>query len=386
MATNTLGAYNPVFYANETLIHLRKVLGLAARVHRGYELERNSFRRGDTITVRKPATFSAQAAPSSAQDLNTDSVNITLDQWYEVKFELTDKERAYTGDVIIQEHIEPAAYALADKVDQSLAGLYKNVPWVYDYASATDEAILINSRKVLFDNAVPMNDNRLHMMVESTVEAYFLKLALFNSAQVTGGTANQDALMRGALGTRFGVEVFSNQNTPTHTGGTATQAAGDKGFTVTGAHAAGVTSIVLGGGTGTETIKAGDTFVIAGNTQRYAVTADTAVAAGAATVAITPKLAAALAGSEVVTFGTAPNDAAHSVNLMFHRNFAALALAPLSDDLPGIEAFTASDPVSGLSVRARRFADGNNSKIIMALDALWGHKVLDGNLAVRVST
>lgn len=384
--TNTLGAYNPIFYANETLIHLRKVLGLAGRVHRGYELERNSFRRGDTITIRKPATFAAQDAPSSSQDLNTSSLDIKLDQWKEVKFELSDKERAYTNDIIIEEHIGPAAYALADTLDQSLAAQYKNVPWVLDYGTATDTTIITAARKQLFDNQAPMNDNRIHFMVESGVEAYFLNSSVFHSAQVTGGTANQEALMRGGLGTRFGVEVFANQNAPTHTPGTLSKAAGDKALAVTGAHAKGVSSIVMGSGTGTETVVPGDTFVIAGHTQRYSVTNSTAVSSGAITVNIFPTLAVALAGSEVVTFGTAPNDSAHSVNLMFHRNWLGLAVAPLPDDLPGIEAFTATDPVQGLSVRARRWADGDNSKIIMALDVLYGHKVLDANLAVRTST
>ena len=71
---------------------------------------------------------------------------------------------------------------------------------------------------------------------------------------------------------------------------------------------------------------------------------------------------------------------------MFHRNAFALAMVPLPMDLPGIEAMTVSDPVMGLSVRARRFADGHNSKLIMALDVLFGVKTLDPNMAVRAET
>mgnify|MGYP003481921806 CR=1 FL=1 len=385
---NTLGAYNPIFYANETLIHLRKVLGMAARVHRGYELERNSFALGDTITIRKPSTFTAQNAPSSAQDIDSKSVNITLDQWKEVKFEATDKERAYTGERLIQEHIEPAAYALADVVDTALAVLAKDIPWYADYTTATDHTIITQARKVLFDNAVPMNDGRLHFMVDSTLEQGFLNSTVFHSAQVAGANA-EAALMRGNLGTRFGVEVFSNQNVQTITPGTAVRAAGDGIGAVNGAHLKGATSLAVNGFTGSETLVRGDNFVIAGNTQRYAVTADATMSTGTATLTITPGLAAALAGSEVVTFyaaGDAPSDTVHSLNLMFHRNAFALALAPLPDQLPGIDAFTATDPVSGLSVRARRWADGSNSKLIMALDILYGVKTLDNNLACRAET
>ena len=34
---NTLGIYDPLFYAQEALIQLEKALGLAGRVHRGYD-------------------------------------------------------------------------------------------------------------------------------------------------------------------------------------------------------------------------------------------------------------------------------------------------------------------------------------------------------------
>src|SRR3989304_5787547 len=111
---NTLGAYNPIFYASEALIHLRKALGMAGRVHRGYDRERSSFMKGDTARIRKPSTFTAQDAPSTAQDLVTDTVDIVLSYWREVKWALTDKERAFTQDDIIREHIAPSAYALGD--------------------------------------------------------------------------------------------------------------------------------------------------------------------------------------------------------------------------------------------------------------------------------
>jgi hypothetical protein len=381
---NTLGAYNQVFYANEALIWLRKVLGMAGRVHRGYDTERQSFERGEPITIRRPATFVAQAAPSSAQNLNTGFVNLNLDRWEEVKFELTDRELAYTGEQIIQEHIMPAAYALADSADQALAGLYKDVPWLHDYGAAVDHTIITGARQVAFDNQVPMNDGMLHMMVDGTVEAYFLNSAVFHSAQVAGAAAAQ-SLMMGALGTRFNVEVFASQNAPKHTPGTVAASGGDAAGAVDGAHAAGVTSLVVDSFTGSETLKAGDSFSIAGQTQRYAVTTDLTLTSGAGTLTISPPLAVAVAGTEIINF-TVLTATAHTQQLLYHRNAFALAFAPLPMNLPGIEVFTAVDPVSGLAVRARRFAVGDSSKLVQALDILYGVKTLDPNLAVRAVT
>jgi hypothetical protein len=382
MATNTLGAYNPIFYATEALIHLRKRLGMAARVHRGYELERASYNRSDTIRIRKPSTFIAQNAPSAAQDMATGTTDLILNQWKEVKVELLDKDAAYTNDIIIQEHIDPMAYALADNVDTALSALSLDIPWTHDYATATDHTILTGARRILFDNNVPVDDGRMHFMVNGTVEAHLLNSAVFHSAQVTGGAVNQETLLRGGLGTRFGVETFSNQNVKLHAPGTALRSGGDvAGAVNNGAgYAAGTTTMAVDGFTGSETVLTGDTFSIAGDTQKYVLTADTTMSTGAGNITFAPGLAAAVADNAVITFSAmvATDTGATTVaqNLMFHRNAFALALAPLPDNLPGAESFTATDPVSGLSVRARRYYEGANSKLFMALDILCasGHK------------
>ena len=380
---NTLGNYSPIFYANEALMHLRNALGMAQRVHRGYELERRSFQKGNTISIRKPSTFVAQDPISSDQDLDTETVDILLTSNPGVRFKLTDVELAYTQNQIIEEHIQPAAYAIANKIDQDLAALYKNVPWLYDYGTATDHTIITGAQKVMFDRAAFMDDGNMHMMVDGLVRSYFQNSTTFHAADVTG-PGNNDTLFRGSLGTRFGVEVFGNQNTPTHTPGTAA-GGGDAVGAINGALAKGATSIAVDGFTGAETILAGDTFVIAGNTQRYAVTSNVTLSTGAGTVNFTPAAVQAYADDSVMTLGS-QTATAHSQQLMFHRNAFALALAPLPQNLPGIEAFTAVHADSGLAVRARRWSVGLTATTYVALDVLYGVKTLDPNLAVRAWT
>src|SRR4051812_29511911 len=114
--SNELSVYDPLFYSQEAIIQLHKALGMAARVHRGYD--KSPQQKGSTISISRPSTFTAKAAPQSAQDIDAGEVQIVLDQWYEVKFKLTDKELTYTTDKIITDHIGPAAYAIADKIDQ----------------------------------------------------------------------------------------------------------------------------------------------------------------------------------------------------------------------------------------------------------------------------
>lgn len=375
---NTLGNYNPIFYANEALIWLMKSLGMAQRVHMGYDAERRSADKGQTISIRRPSTFTAQKGSITSQDLNTQVVDITLDQRPEVRFELTDIELAYTGEQVVREHIAPAAYALADQIDQDLSALYKDIPWLVDYTTAVDHTIITQLYKKAFDNKVPTRDNRLHFQVDSTVQMYFQNSTAFHSSQVTGPGQN-DTLFNGSMGNRFGAEVFASQNAPTHTVGTVISGA-DQAGALAANLALGATSMSVDSLGATETLKAGDTFSIAGSTQNYAVTADVAMVGGAATVAFTPPAVIAYSSSDVVTFNVQTTG---TQQLMFHRNAFALAFAPLPRNLPGIEVSVATDPNTGLSVRASRFSDGVNKKTYISLDTLYGVKTLDPNLGVR---
>ncbi len=381
---NTLGVYNPIFYANEALINLEKALGIAGRVHMGFDEERRTFGRGDTINIRRPSTFTVNNAPSTAQDLETETVAMTLDQWKEVKFKLPDNEHAYTGDRIINEHIRPAAYALADNIDLALAALYKDIPWVLNSGASTlAVADVTGARRTLFDNAVPMTEGMLHGMVSGKGESELLSLEAFSQFQGAGARGVETQL-RGNIGTRYGIEHFANQNTQTHTPGTASTGT----LAVNGATAKDATTINLDAGTLTGTVVPGDSFVIAGNSQRYAVTNTVTASGNALTgVTFTPALAAAAADNAVVTLDTEGTKTEQYV--YHHRNAFALAFARLPDfaqweNSLGAQVASVQDPVTGLAVRARIYYVGDSSEMHVALDVLYGVKTLDPNMAMRL--
>ena len=376
---NTITPYNPIFYAQEALIHLEKALGLAGRIHRGYDAEHRSFNKGDTINIRKPGTFTATDAPSAAQALAPSTVSITLNKWKEVKFELTDKELTFTTEQIIADHIRPAAVAIADQVDQDLCALAFECPWNYDLAGTTAITDLTGPYKLMFENKVPMADQTmLHYMVDSALQYGLQNLAAFNTASGAGDAAAAEMQMRGSLGRKFGFEIFANQNVPSK----VLHALVDTAGAVNATTAAGLTTLVIKSlGADTDGVVVGDTFVIAGNSQRYAVTAAASVSTNVMTVTFTPPLAAQATVDAVVTL----ESDTHVANLAFHRNFAALATAPLSElgNQLGAKIASITDPITGLALRSRMFYDGTNSKVIIALDMLYGFKTLDPNLAVR---
>lgn len=371
---NVYGGYNETFFAQEALPLLENALGLSGRVYREYE--KDTKEQGDTTTIRKPSTFVAQAAPSSPQDLNTSKVDLKLTEWDEVKFEITDKDRALTSDRIITDHIRPAVYALANKVDQKVASLVQRIPWYTQLASTFDIKDLAKATQVLFDNGVPLDQPELiHGMVDGSLKT---EINAYMAGKNMSGPG-VDAARRGQLAEIMGVNWFANQNTPKITTNTLTDGVG----ATTASAAKGAKTIAINGIDAAGSVVVGDTFSIAGVTQRFVVTAAATASSGAiAALQFEPELPVAVSSGAVVTFHTMAG--AKTANIVFHRNFAALKFAPLPDDLPGINASTISDADLGISVRARIWSDGNNSKMFVALDCLYGYQLLDPNMATRL--
>lgn len=380
---NSLGIYDPIFYAQEALIQLEKALGMAATVYRA--LDRSPQDKGSQIQIRRPTSFTAQAMPISAgntSNLAPETVTLTLDQWQGVQFGLNDKELSFTKEVIIEEHIRPAAYAVADDIDQSLTERYIDVPWYVDAADPGAVTDFTSVKKVMFDNKVPL-DSRF-MMIDGEREADYSALAVFHQAN-TG--ADGEALQReGSLGRKFGFEIFTNQNVKTHTPGTV--AAGDTAGAIAASQTITVGTTVtvnIDDLTDGQTVVAGDTFVVAGDSQRYAVVTGGTVATNAVSVTFQPAAKVAWSEDDVVTFRAQTKNVE---NLAYHRNAWALAMAPLSiiGARAGAQMGVAIDPVTNLALRSRLYYDGFTAKVYVSLDALWGRKILDHNLAVRLNS
>jgi hypothetical protein len=391
---NTLSAYNPIFYAQEGLTALMKRLGMAGRVYRGLDDSKTSREKGDTITMRVPGAFEAQDAPSVAQDITAGKVDFKLDQHKEVKIKLTDKELAYTSKQIIDEHINPMAYSLADKIDRSLAALVDDVPWYGDWsAPAAVVDITTGFRSSMFDRNVPFdNPEKLHAMLSGTIEGELMSLAAFTQHQ-GAGDAGVAAQLRGHLGTRYGFNFFANQNAPARTSATVADLAG--AINNVAGYAKAVTTINVDGVTADAQFRKGDIVKITGHTQQYTVDEDSLFdGTGAGTLKIKGSpfvalggLEAAVVNDQVVTIVLAGGSGATKTNsIAFHEQAFALGFAKLPDfyDGEGVRVFSILDPVTKLSLRARTWADGNNSCYYVALDTLFGVKTIDGNKAHRM--
>jgi len=407
--SNTLGFYNPAFYANMALIFLKKRLGLANRVHVGYDRERATFNRGDTINIRRPGALTVSDGGSAAQDLPAESVTLTLNKWREVRFELTDKELAFTGpntldNPIINDHIAPGAYALADDIDQKLAELIIGVPHAYVEASAaTDPTVagIMQTWRQLFDLKCPMADEaNMHFMIGGQEQAILSGLSAFSQWQ-GAGAAGVETQRTTQLGQRLGFQWFANQNRPTAAYANISDFAG--AINNASNQAKGDTSIVVDGLGTSETYSKGTILRFTNGAEsgnQYVLTADVTMSSGGGTLPIAPALRVGclddatfaigdLKATNNTTAGTGTHDnVTNNLNVAFHRDFAGLAMARLPDfgehaNQLGIKAFSVQDPVTGLSVRARMHYVGTSSKIQVVLDTLYGVKIFNHDLACR---
>lgn len=390
---NTLSSFNPIFYAQEALTALEKALGLAGRVYRGYDDANTSRTKGQFIDIPVPGSFTAQDGPSTAQDITASNIQIELASLKEVKFALTDKELTYSGERIVNEHVRPAVYALADKIDQDVAAQFKNVPWYFDWTGPAAVGDITTARRILFDNKVPLSDEALmHFMASGQIEKELLDLAAFSQNQ-GAGQAGIDAQMRGYLGKRYGFNFFANQNAPSITSATVADLAG--AVNNGAGYAAGIKTMAIDGLSASAALVIGDIVVVTSHTQQYVLSADVTLdGTGAGSISFygSPSvqgggLESAVVDNQVITIVKAGGSGATKVNsLAFHQNAFALAMAKLPDfyDGQGVRVFaTPVDPTSRLSVRARTWAAPGEDKFYVALDCLYGVKTLDGNKAVR---
>lgn len=387
---NTLGNYNPTIFAALALQQLEKELGLAGRVFRGYD--KDPQQQGEVINLRRPSYFTAQSMPISSantSDLVTDSVAITLDQWQAVQFRLTDKELSFTQQQIIDEHIRPAAIGVADKIDQSLNALAQSVPWYYPVTATSGVADLPALRRRLFDNQSPRND--LHLQINGEREQYFLAQDIFLRASESGSATTQQ---KGTLGEKLGFEIFANQNVAAQQAGTA-PTVGNGPATVNVAVAVGAASLVIAASTMTGSLRVGD-IVQVGSTattglsgaartglRNFVVTANTTATSNTITAAVSPSASHTASSGTTVAFKV--GDSTRFDNLAFHRNAFALAMAPLPETgrAMGAQMASITDPKTGLALRVTMWYEGYDASIQVRIDALWGVKVLNPDMAVR---
>jgi len=366
------------------LLALREQAIMPRLVNRSYD--NMAAEKGAAINVPIPSAVAVNdvspgATPPSTQNSAPTSAVVTLDQWKEAPFYLTDKDMMEAINGVIPMQASEAIKALANTVDNYIFGFYKAV-WSYGGSAGTTpfgdgKTTDVNQlRKRLNIQLAPKEDRRF--VYDPECEAAAGALPAFQAVYASGDSTT---ITTGQVMNKLGFQWFMDQNVPVHTAGTITtglvakaataQAVGDKTITVTTAASTGECALVEG-----------DIVTFAGDDQTYVVTEDLTIAAAATdgTLKIEPGLKVALSGSEAVTV-----EDSHTVNLGFHRDFAAFATRPLEQTGRGFGNIIMSDvdPVSGLSLRLEISREHKRTRF--SYDILYGGAVVRPELASRLA-
>lgn len=196
----------PSIIAKEALMVLRNNAVMANLVYRDYENEFASV--GDTVTIRKPATFEAKEYTNTIeiQDAKETGIAVKMDKLLDVSFAVTSKQMTLDISEFSEQFLVPAMQAFADKIDKYLINLESSVTNRVNATSA--KADMIAARKFLTNAAAPLANR--NYVYNADTEADLLATDLFVNAGAVGdeGTALREA----SLGRKFGMDCFVDQN------------------------------------------------------------------------------------------------------------------------------------------------------------------------------
>lgn len=324
----------------------------------------NAAKKGDVVSVRCPVRLEANdfdaSSGISAQNLDNDTIDVKLDHIATVDLQLGAIEAACDFDSVTRQFIEPAAAALAEKINAEGLALYRDIPYIAGEAGVTPDGLddIAQASYRLDVNKVPFG-NRCAVWNPLATSKLKQVPAIVN-AEPCGSNS---ALRTGAIGRVFGIDNYMSQavaeHIPTYSGMLTITAA------VTDAEEVTMTASTTG------TLKRGDLLKVAG--RMYTVKADAAVSGSTVTVQVYPKMTA----SKDAVAALIP---AHTANLIFHPNAFAFISRPLQTPA-GVESYVTS--YNGISLRVVRGYDIRYKREILSMDVLYTFQTLYPELAVR---
>lgn len=163
--------------------------------------------KGATIQIRKPVTLTASEFTGSvtAQDVAESSVEVTLNKLATVDVAFGAIERATSIDDVNRLFIEPAAVALAEKINNDGLALLNEITAFAHVDPMSLEPFSIGAM-ILNKAKVPMSPR--YGVWSPNAEADFRTIPAIVNAEKSGSTA---ALRTGAIGNIFGIQNYMAQ-------------------------------------------------------------------------------------------------------------------------------------------------------------------------------
>lgn len=206
----------PDVVASRGIATLYNSMVLAALVSQDFNSEFGG-KIGDTVTVRKPATFTAatfdrNARTTTWQDVTEDSIDVTLDTIKHVPIHVTDEQMTLEISDFQAQLLTPAMEALAQAIDGALAEKLVDTAegagggGTASISSSDATNAFIDARTTLSRNKLPVMDRYAVLSPEGWGAT--LKTARIIEVDKSGAT---DALRNSIIGRIVGFETYESQ-------------------------------------------------------------------------------------------------------------------------------------------------------------------------------
>lgn len=351
--------------ARETLTRLTDNLVFPSLVYQDAGDE-TAAHPGDSVLIRRPVRLEAKEFSATdgvdVQALVEDSVEVKLDCLATVDAAITAWD-AYDEETVRRVFIEPAAAALAEKINRDGLALYADIWQTAGEAGTVPDGLddLANAAYALDKARVP-TDRRAAVWSPLATSRLKQVPAVVNAEKCGDNTA----LRTGAIGQVFGMDNYMSQAVVHHEAGSLA------GTALTVSEVAGnAITLQSTGSIGLKNLKKGDILQIEG--QSYTVTVGGM--GGSNTIQVT--IAPAYTGETGKAVTVLPS---HDANLVFHPHAFAFVTRPLSAPA-GVESYVTT--WNGLSLRVVRGYDIRYKKEMLSMDVLYGFKTVYPELAVR---
>lgn len=306
---------------------------------------RSFFTRAQTVNE----TDSPAMTIPEGTDQTVDTKTLTINKYASVQIPWTgeDVKNVNNGagfETIYGDQIKQAMRTIVNKIEYNgFVVAYTNASRAYGTAGTTPFAsnhdVIAFVRQILFDNACPVDDGQVSLILNSAAGAKMRNLANLQKANEAGSV---ELLRQGTLLDLQGMMIKESGQILQHTKGAGT------GYDfVTAGEAVGQTTLSLEGGTVNSTgFKAGDVITHAGDsTNKYVVTTGLTATSGDIVIGDPGLLVAGVDANEL-TIGDS-----YTPNVAFHRS--AIELAIRAPAMPNggdaaVDVMMVQDPHSGL--------------------------------------
>ena len=381
---------------------LENNLVITRTVNRQYDssFAQEGAKIGSTLRIRLPdRALVTDGAALQVQDDNEQFTTLTVASQKHIGVNFTTAELTMQLDDFAERVLKPRISQLASSIDADVANSFQNIFQSVGTPGTTPgtSLVLLQAQQKLNEAAAVMSPR--YATVNPAANAALVEgmKGLFNPVSTISKQFKTGLMAEGILGYE---EMNMSQSIKQHTTGTRTGA-----HTVTTTVSSqGATTIAITG-TGTQTIKKGDVFTIAGvyavnpqtrestgSLQQFVVTADVTASGGAyASVSISPAIYTAnqalatvdsfpQSGAAVTFLGSASTQ--YPQNLIYHRDAITVATADLV--MPQGVDMASRQVHNGISLRVVRQYDINNDRMPCRVDVLYGYSVIRPQMAVRM--